>query len=403
MMFSDHRRASATLLGSCIVVALLGSGCSPPEPASPPVDTPSPPSEADPASVDRIRLSPAALASLQLSSVQATERELSPSIEVPADVIAVPDRRALVGPRVAGRVAEVRVNVGDRIESGTVLAVLESDAVGRAWADLIAARARASVARDALARQRRLLADRVTSARMMEEAEGALLVAEADLQADQMRLATFGVTVSDAPPTDPTRVTVVSPMAGTVVARAANVGQWVEPSDTIADVTDLSVVWLESAVYERDMRLVVVGQAVFVEVRAFPDDLFAGTVSQLAGTLDPATRTVAVRVELQNPDRRLRPGMFATARIQDTHDHAARPLLAVPFAAVQQVDDHRAVFVRLDEGVFELRRVHTGERAGEFVEILNGLQIGGEVVTEGSFLLKGQLLRSTLGEDEDGN
>jgi cobalt-zinc-cadmium efflux system membrane fusion protein len=352
---------------------------------------------------DRVELSPAALESLRLTYVEVEEQELSPSIEVPADVVAVPDRRATVGPRVSGRVAEVRVNVGDRVERGTVLAVLESEVVGRAWADLIAARARADVARRTLERQRRLLADRVTSERAVEEAEGALLVAEADLQADQTRLATFGVVVSDEPPPDPTRVTLTSPLAGTVVARSANVGQWAEPTETIVEIIDLSALWLEAAVYENEMRLVSVGQTVRVEVRAFPDEVFSGTVSQVAGTLDPQTRTVSVRVALPNPGLRLRPGMFATARIQGTHDHEPRRLLAIPWPAVQQIDDHRAVFVRLAAGVFELRRVHTGERAGDLVEILNGLSAGDEVVTEGSFLLKGQLLRSTLGEDEGDN
>jgi cobalt-zinc-cadmium efflux system membrane fusion protein len=70
----------------------------------------------------------------------------------------------------------------------------------------------------------------------------------------------------------------------------------------------------------------------------------------------------------------------------------------MPWTAVQDIDEHRTAFVRIDEGVFELRRIHTGERAGELVEVLNGLEAGEQVVTEGSFLLKGQLLRSTLGD-----
>ena len=278
--------------------------------------------------LDRVELSPEALEVLRLSYAVVDEQELSPSVEVPAEVVAVPDRRATVGPRVAGRVAEVLVNVGDQVRRGAVLAVLESEAVGRGWADLIAARARESVARRALDRQRQLLADRITSQRAVEEAEGVLLVAEADLQAAQTRLATFGVQASGDPPENPARVTLTSPLAGTVVARWANVGQWAEPSETIAEVVDLRELWLEASVYERDMRLVRVGQAVQVEVRAFPEEVFTGTVSQVAGTLDELTRTVSVRVVLQNLEDQLRPGMFATARIQGTHAHEARRLLA---------------------------------------------------------------------------
>ena len=311
-----------------MVLVLLAVGCTGREPQEPEPASGETDQEMAVEILDRVELSPEALEVLRLSYAVVDEQELSPSVEVPAEVVAVPDRRATVGPRVAGRVAEVLVNVGDQVRRGAVLAVLESEAVGRGWADLIAARARESVARRALDRQRQLLADRITSQRAVEEAEGVLLVAEADLQAAQTRLATFGVQASGDPPENPARVTLTSPLAGTVVARWANVGQWAEPSETIAEVVDLRELWLEASVYERDMRLVRVGQAVQVEVRAFPEEVFTGTVSQVAGTLDELTRTVSVRVVLQNLEDQLRPGMFATARIQGTHAHEARRLLA---------------------------------------------------------------------------
>jgi cobalt-zinc-cadmium efflux system membrane fusion protein len=388
------------IMATMATMATMAAGCATGEMPGPPRESVERDADTGTESTDRVVLAPAALDALRLSYAEVEERELSPSIQVPAEVVAVPDRRATLGPRVAGRVAAVRVNVGDRVARGTVLAVLESESAGRAWADLIAAGARERVARRTRDRQRQLQADRVTSERAVEEAEGALLVAEADLQAAQTRLATFGVSALDGAPDDPTQILLASPLAGTVVARRAHVGQWVEPTDTVAEVVDLDELWLEMSVYERDMRFVAVGQPVQADVRAFPDEVFAGTVSQVAGTLDVQTRTVAVRVVLPNRDHRLRPGMFATARISGTHAHEPRQLLAIPWAAVQQVDDHRGVFVRVAEGVFELRSVHTGERAGDFVEVLNGLREGETVVAEGSFVLKGQLLRSTLGEEE---
>ena len=349
---------------------------------------------------DRLEVSEEALGSLNLTYATAAEQPLSPSLEVPAEIVAAPDRRATVGPRVAGRVVDVRVNVGDRVERSAALLVLESDEVGRAWADWIAARARAVVAQRKLDRQRRLLEDRITSQRAAEEAEGDQQVADADLQAARTRLATFGITPSGQAPRNPARVTLTSPIAGTVVARAVHVGQWIEPSETAVEVVDLDELWVRASVYEREMRFVSVGQTAQVEVRAFPGEVFTGTVAQVSGTLDERTRSVGVRIVLPNPEHRLRPGMFASVRIQGTHAHEARRLLAIPWSAVQQVDEHPAVFVKVGERAFELRRIHTGERAGDLVEILSGLTAGDEVVGEGSFLLKGQLLRSSLGEDE---
>jgi cobalt-zinc-cadmium efflux system membrane fusion protein len=356
--------------------------------------------EAREATPDQVTLSVEALESLRLTYARAEERELSPSLEVPAEIVAVPDRRATVGPRVAGRVVDVGVNVGDRVERGEALVVLESDEVGRARADLIAARARAAVARRKLDRERGLLEDRITSRRAFEEAEGDQQVAEADLRAARTRLATFGVTPSEPAPRNPARVTLTSPMSGTVVMRSVHVGQWARPSETLVEVVDLDELWLQASVYEREMRFVDVDQPVQVEVRAFPGEVFRGTVAQVAGTLDERTRSIGVRVVLPNPEHRLRPGMFATARIQGNPAHEPRRLLVIPRAALQEVLGHRSVFVKVGNGTFELRRVSTGEREGELVEILDGLSPGDEVVADGSFLLKGQLLRSTLAEEE---
>jgi len=349
---------------------------------------------------DRVELGKSALKSLHLQYAKAEERELSPSLELPAEIVPIADRHATVGPRVAGRVLTVKVNVGDPVKRGAPLVVLESEAVGRARADLIAANARAGVARQTAKRQRRLLEDRVTSKRAVEEAEGALSVAEADVQAARTRLRTFGLSTKVSAKGNPSRVVLTSPLAGTIVARDVHVGQWVEPSDTLIEVVDLAKLWVVAAVYEKEMRHVEQAQTVQVEVRAFPGEVFEGAIDRVDPRLDEKTRSAQVRVVLPNPRHRLRPGMFATARIQGAHAHDPRRFLVIPWSSVQEIDDHRAAFVRVKDGVFELRRVHTGERAGDHVEILNGLAVGDEVVTEGSFLLKGQLLKSTLGEDE---
>lgn len=345
---------------------------------------------------DRVELTPEALQSLRLEYATAEVRELSPSLAVPAELMPVPDQRASVGPRVAGRVLRVLVNVGDRVAAGAPLLVLESAEVGQARADLVAAAARRNVAERAHERATKLLADRVTSERAVEEALGALQVAEADVEASHTRLRAFGATEGEAND-DPSTVILRSPLRGTVVSRVASAGQWIEPSEIVMEIVDLDRLWLLASVYEREMRSISQGQGVDVEVRAVPGEVFTGSVQSVAPTLDERTRSVSVRVVLPNSEHRLRPGMFATARIRDTHLHEPRELLAIPWASVQELDGHQAVFVRVGEGVFEVRPIHTGERAGADVEILNGVAAGETVVAEGSFLLKGQLLRSTLG------
>ena len=351
--------------------------------------------------IDRVVLGPEALSSLNLEYARAEVRNLAPSLEVPAEIVPIPDRHATVGPRVAGRVSTVDVNVGDEVERATPLVVMESVDVGRAAADYIGAEAELGVAEQALLRARRLHEQRISSQQALERAEAAFAAADANLRAADARLRAFGASPANGlAEAAQGRVTLASPIAGTVTARSAHVGQWVEPSEVIIEVVGLDSLWLKASVYERDLRYIEVGQRVQVEVRAYPGEVFECVIRTIESTMDEQTRSALVRVTLANPDHRLRPGMFATARIMGTHAHDARELLAVPRSAIEEIDGHPAVFVRVDEGVFEVRSVHLGEYGGEFVEILNGLEEGDAVVADGSFLLKGQLLRSTLGEDE---
>ncbi len=350
---------------------------------------------------DRVQLNQEALDHLSLVYVVAEEIALEPTLMVSAELVPVPDRHAEVGTLVSGRIAKVHVNVGDEVELGAPLIDVDSPEVGRARAELIKARAELEVALAAAERERGLLSERATSKREVEVAEGALKTARARHRAAQALLATLGA--GDQPETAPAnaaRVVLRSPVAGTVVARNAHVGRAAEPGGTLIEVVDLDELWLLADVYERDLSLVANGQSVQVGVQSYPDASFSGIVDHISGTIDERTRAAKVRVVLPNIDRRLRPGMFATARIAGTHDHAPQRTLAVPASAVQTIDDHRALFVRLGEGLFELRRVHTGERAGNLIEVLNGIAPGDEVVSDGSFLLKGQLLRSTLAEEE---
>jgi cobalt-zinc-cadmium efflux system membrane fusion protein len=349
---------------------------------------------------DRVVLSEEALEDLQLTFVRAEVSELVPSLVVPAEITVDPDRVAIIGSRVSGRIVDVRRNVGEVVRAGEALVVLESVDIGVAAGEYVAAVARADVTRQAAERAARLFEDRIVSERRLEEARAAAQTAEAEEMAATTRLRAFGVSVPPSEGADLGQVTLSSPLSGTMVARSVSVGQWVEPSAELAEVMSLEELWLLASVYERDIRHVSVGQPVLVDVRAYPGESFPGTIALVEATLDESSRSAIVRVVLPNADRRLRPGMFATARIRGTHAHDPVLLLAIPAAAVQEVDGHTSVFVRDEDGGFTLKRVHLGEQAGELVEVLNGLIEGEEVVVNGSFVLKGQLLRSSLGEDE---
>ena len=191
---------------------------------------------------------------------------------------------------------------------------------------------------------------------------------------------------------------ITAPFDGVVVEKHATLGEVASPSDRLFTVADLSRVWIELDIYERDLSRVAVGQPVAVTTAAYPGRTFPGRIVYLGDVLDPERRTVRARVEIPNTGRALKPGMFAKATIQVGGGGA--PLVVVPQDAVQEIDGRQVVFV-------------PGERAGEFrpvpvevgqpldggrVAVLSGLAPGSRLVVSGAFLLKSELAKGEIGE-----
>ncbi len=350
------------------------------------------------AEAGRLHLSEEAEEALRLEFATAEVREIHPALVLSAELVADPDRHAEIGSPVEGRVVEVKVNVGGRVNRNAPLAVIDSPEAGSARADFLRARAALQVARLANERESRLVEDRATSAREAAEAAANLLVAQAELDAATARLDALGLSAAGEAGG---RVVLRSPIAGEVTRRDAHIGQNVSREHDLLEVMDLDRIWLVAGVYERQVAAVSAGQRVEVELRAYPGEVFTGTIATVGSALDDETRTAPVRVVLENPDHRLKPGMFATARVGGASDADARRALVVPWAAVQVVDGRPVVFVEAEEGEFELREVRHGTRAGEDVEILDGLREGEKVVAAGAFSLKAELLKNTLEEEEE--
>jgi cobalt-zinc-cadmium efflux system membrane fusion protein len=189
----------------------------------------------------------------------------------------------------------------------------------------------------------------------------------------------------------------VSPIDGVVVERSATLGQNVEPSETLFVVMDLRRVWILVEVYEKDLAFVHEGIKATVQVAAAPDREFSGVVENVGAVVEPQTRTVKVRIALDNPGM-LKPGMFATVRLEGGSAKGERRGLFAPGAAVQRLGDETVVFVPAGENTFARRDVKVSRQAGEWVEIAEGLTAGERVVTTGAFALKSELQKGEMGE-----
>ncbi len=302
------------------------------------------------------------------------------------------NRVSIIAPRVEARVVNVRVDLGQTVRAGAVLAILESVEIGQIRGDLERARANVDVAQRNYEREKRLFEQQITPQKELLEAEGAFRTAQADYNSAVAKLravgagggsgATFGLS---------------TPVAGTVVERNASPGQSVGPSTTLFTVADLRRLWITVDVYESDLARVRQGALAAVVPTAFPNESFPGRVTYAGGIVDSASHTFKVRVEVENTTRRLRPGMFGQVRIE-TATTGGTGAIAVPEVAIQELNGKQVVFVAGREpGMYIARPVTVGSRAGNgLVVITAGLAAGERVVTKGAFQLKSELTKASF-------
>lgn len=205
----------------------------------------------------------------------------------------------------------------------------------------------------------------------------------------------LGVAASEMPGAR-SRFPVVAPFAGTVIEKQAVIGTLAQADQPLFTVADLSTVWLEADVYEKDLAKLTTGIDATVTVEAYPNTAFRGKLTYLGAVMDKASRTVKARVEIANPDAKLRPGMFASVTLATPNRTHA---LALPTGAIVQIQGKPAVFVAGKDG-FVPRVVEPGHVLGGQTTIQAGLSTGEPVVVSGAYALKARLLKSQLGTDD---
>jgi membrane fusion protein, heavy metal efflux system len=296
------------------------------------------------------------------------------------------------------RVVSLRAVEGQMVRVGDPLATLESGDLARARGELATAEARRSLAQRSLERKRALSAERIVPLREVEEAEHETVAADAGVGAARAGLQALGASDESSAGTSASTLVLRSPVAGVVLERTLALGQTADPSKPLFRIGDLSTVWLTVHAFEGDAVRLATGARARISFAALPGRTFEGTVALIGQSVDIDSRTVAVRIDLANRDRQLRPGMSATAWLP-VGDQGT--LLAVPAAAVQRVRDRWSVFIPKDRRTFEIRPVGRGRDLAGEVEMLSGVRAGEPIVVDGAFLLKAETERSA-GEAEHG-
>lgn len=349
----------------------------------------------EPADSTRVVLSEAAFATAGIMVEPALGQTLNQAargLEVPGDVDFDARRVAIISPRVSGRIERLFVVSGDRVRAGQPVALIYTPAYISAQTEFLQARRRAELlANTGDAAGARALAD-AAAARLRQIGASAGTIE---------RLAATAA-VQD-------NLTMVAPFAGSIVEASALAGSTVEAGAPLFKLADLSIVDVIAAVPERSIPLVTVGGKAAVHIAAYPQITFAGEVERIQQQLDESTRTVGAVIHVRNVNETLKPGMFATVRLELPTASAASGMttvVTIPESAVLSEGDQRFVFVEVATRTFEKREVEVAslEAPGatqaltKRVIARSGLLPGDRVVVRGAFTLKSELGKAALGE-----
>jgi cobalt-zinc-cadmium efflux system membrane fusion protein len=324
----------------------------------------------------------------QLASSPVEETEIAPVIHVTGVLEFDELLIAEVGSRISGRIKEVKVIEGTKVQAGDVLASIESAELGKAQAEINAIAAKTQVAGRDKQRKQKLLAEGIASQRAAELAAQEVSIANAELRAAKQRVQALG---GRAGADRLGELSLASPIEGDVVRVRVFRGQAVEPSYTAFTIADRSSLWVRLSVFEGEVVNVRAGDSVEIASQVTPDEVLTGTVTFVSTVLDPVTRSAEVRVVVPNEAGKLRVGQAVNARIRP--GAARKKALAIPRKAMVQVDGKPTVFVEVGDHAVMPRTIEVGAQGPDLVEVRKGLEPGERVITEGVFALKAELFR----------
>jgi cobalt-zinc-cadmium efflux system membrane fusion protein len=323
-------------------------------------------------------------AQIQVAEVQS--QDVSDTLRVAGQIDFNEQALTRIGASVTGRVTQIQAHLGNTVDKGDTLAQINSSELSGSQLAYLKARSEKELHRRNMERAKTLFEADVISAAELQRRENEYEIASAETRAAQDQLRVLGVSAKSierlaATGTIDSVASVVATIKGVVVERKIAIGQVVQPSDVLFAVADLSRVWAVAQVPEQQVNQVKVGQSVSIEVPALDNEKLVGKLIYVGQTVNPDTRTVLVRTELDNKGGRLKPSMLASMLIESTPVKR----VVVPVTAVVRQDDADHVFVEEADNRFKLTPVKlAAEQNGQRV-VLEGLKPGTRIISDGAF------------------
>ena len=387
---STDRSALGRLMAkgvACVLVLSWQAACRPSQAAGE-AAIPQPPA-------GQVWLTPAQVKEAKIEIAPVGEQDVEDTILTSGTVTLDDQRTGHVFSPVTGRVVKILGQLGERVKKGDPLAVIESPDIGSAVSDSHKAEADLIAAEHDLRRKKDLFAQKAASAADLEVSEDTYRTAKAELQ--RARQKQFLLHVGNVDTVTQT-YTLTSPGDGEILMRNINPGIEVQGQYSggttleLFTIGEVDRVWVLGDLYEVDLGRVHVGAPATVTVLADPDRAYKGQVDWVSGALDPSTRTAKLRCTFDNPDKLLRPLMYATVRVAVD----VKKALAIPRGALLRLGEYKLVFVQLGESdgrvSFERTPVDIDDReSSPWLEVKHGLEAGQRVVVSGAAILSQKL------------
>ncbi|MBS1822990.1 MAG: efflux RND transporter periplasmic adaptor subunit [Acidobacteria bacterium] len=350
---------------------------------------------AQPGNPNEVSITPALAQNLKFGAPEMAE--INGTLRVAAHVETDAQRIAHVGSPVAGRILKLLVFEGQNVKAGTVLAMLHSNDLSDAQVALIKAASQRDLAAASEKRAEQLVEADVIGRAELERRRAELLQASTEVASYRTQLRGLGMTEFQIHQLETSRklsadYPIVTPKSGTVLKREIAIGQVVQPADHAFIIADLSNVWIVANVPEEDAGPLRKGVEVEVKLPALPDHKITGRLSFVSPIVDPDTRTVAVRMEVANPNGLLKPDELASMTFVGHTDKK----LTVPNTAVVREDNKDHVFVQTAPETFVLREVSLGEEENDRRVVLDGVKQDERIVTDGAFHLNNQRRQNAI-------
>lgn len=377
-------RASLLVLGLLMGMSL--AGCKPAEEEKPVAEAVDP---------NIVELTPSLQQQVKLHTVGMSD--IRETLRIPGSVQVDEQRMARIGASVTGRITDIDVVLGQDVKQGQVLATVNSTELAQNQLLYIKAMQQIALQTKAVERARLLLNADVISAAEVQRREAELSAAQAELNAARDQLMILGMSSGAIAQLSKSGQihsfsSVSARLAGTIISRKVNLGQVVQPAEELFIVADLSHVWAVAEVPEQQVGLIQEGEEVMIEIPALNNRQFKGKLIYVGDIVNPQTRTVTVRTDLENTDDTIKPDMLVSMVVQSL----PTPKLAVPMEGIVRENDRDHVFVQIAPNKFRLREVVLGPEFQGMATVESGVVAGDVVVADGAFHVNNERKRKEL-------